>query len=207
MSNDGVVFLGIDIGIRNLSYCQIRISEKTKTIERWGLVSILDNDDDNVKDLCSSDIHNLCAYKLPQFFTDTSTVVTHVCIEQQPGGKYANPKPMLVSHLVYHFFHAKLMNIKRNDKLQSVQFVAPSRKYQPSWLKSFNEQKQSKYACRKQLSVRLCANLINKDSVDNSSGITLEMYKKSDDLADSFLLAYTCAYSNLLLRNRGQESC
>jgi hypothetical protein len=201
MSAKNEVYLGIDIGVRNLSYCEFELQEGRITITKWGLVDILEGVEmfKSTRDICTSDIHPLMQLVMPQLFPESYARkrVHHVCIEAQPLGKYANGKTVLVSHLIYNYFRQFLHTMKCGDCIQSVQFVNPARKYCKTWLIEYGKSKQKTHSNRKLLSVELCQLLMNDFLVTNNTGILLENCEKNDDLADAFLLGLSVAQSIL----------
>lgn len=188
------IWLGIDIGIRNLSYCVVRSDEgKEFCIEIWQNVDLLqDTPFASLKKVSSASVHALAYALLPTIFPPQHIrqTVGHVCIEQQPAGKYGNPKLVLMQHLVYDYF----MRLARVDStLLGVTFTSAGRKYNTSWLTEFEECRQSDYGKRKKLSVRLALGLIRTRAVTNASGHVFPGNSKADDFADSFLLAFQAA--------------
>jgi hypothetical protein len=186
------IYLGIDIGIRTLSFCELHVGvDHSKQIRSWGVYDmlVLVPEHTATSRLRASDIHALCTHVLPIIF---NRPVHHVCIEQQPLGSFCNPQVVLVSHLVYQFFYQRFMCDGTRGILQSVQYVAPQRKYAASWLTLCGLVKQTNYKKRKLLSVALCSGLLRAYRISNVTGIDVSALVKGDDIADAFLLALAC---------------
>jgi hypothetical protein len=202
-------WLGIDIGIRNLSSCLIKKQKTgTWTIVQWKLIDMLDfcnNRFRSCNDMHSIDVHSLSEHLLPKLFP-LNKFPTYVCIEQQPHGKYGNQKLVLLSHLIYSYFRQVLINAKFGQNLLAVKFVSPNSKYCNPWLQKYGHVKGKTYVARKKLSVALFKNLVHEHKVCNESGISFDDHNKKDDLADSFLLAFHTAlfapHGFLLTRGR-----
>jgi len=104
-----LTILGIDIGIRNFSMCILRRTPSNS-------FQILDWDNINLlrwlphRTTCNkvtmSDIHLLMNTVIPEIWQTRCQPhqVQHIAIEQQPQGKYANTKMIILSHLLVHYF-------------------------------------------------------------------------------------------------------
>jgi len=188
-----LVYLGIDIGIRNFSFCKIRASASKVEILQWENIDCIKLTDCPKKSLASiksKEFFDLCAYGLSkiELLFDNFSDVTHVLIENQPLGKYQNPKTLCVQNLLYSYFRNKLNSPTTTSALRSVQLVAASTKYKSKFLAAFSMEKVSNYDRRKMLSINLANQLITKWKVTGAAKFDLCREKK-DDLADSFLLA------------------
>lgn len=186
--------LGIDIGIRNLSFCVLRRElDGTYTIPVWELVSVMDMcgmGNESFKKLTSGQIHDMAHFVIPKLFPLDfihKHTVAHVSIEQQPHGKYGNPKIVLFSHLLFEYFQSNLWAITRHSSLETVSFTGASQKYLRKWLTQYNLEPGRTYAQRKHLSIVLCINWCCQLGIPTTQ---LDEHKKSDDLADAFLLAW-----------------
>ena len=183
--------LGIDVGIRNLSYCILQREENnTFRIPEWRLVDVLQlcgMADVSCDKLTSNEIHDIASFALPKIFSVNSLQlhnIAHVSIEQQPHGKYGNQKIILFSHLIFEYFRSRLLNQSIGDKLETVFFTGAAKKYEKKWLVEHRLPKPTNYAQRKQTSVKLC------DLLCKNMGLSLSpIGAKRDDLADAFLLA------------------
>lgn len=201
------IYCGIDIGLRNLAYCVLDIQTPTEnpatyTVLQWKLVDVLKTacartstecEFDHCNQLKPHNVHDIARMFLPQQFPESffRKTVAHVCIEQQPHGKYGNPNLVLFSHLIYAYFRDMQSRVMFGDALSSVRFVSANSKYRTHWIAQFALQKASSYAQRKQLSVKLATHLLKWHNVNNVSETELEAGHgpKQDDLADCFLLA------------------
>ena len=183
------LFLGIDVGIRNLSFC---ILSESNEIVDWQLVDMLQLMKTNVfrscDDISTADIHGMMAVTLPILFPLGTLLVHHVGIETQPLGQFTNCKMFLIAQLIYNYFHTAWLQ-GTAGLLQSVRFISPVRKYDPKWLLRYGLKKEKLYEKRKKMSHTLCGNLIRDHNIVNSTLTDLGKCQKTDDLADAFLLA------------------
>ena len=195
------VWLGIDIGIRNISCCALqKDADGGWAITRWELHDLLNYTGDqyaSCQDLNCVDLHAVLDHALPLLFPRDWVVhnVQHVCIEQQPHGRCGNPKLVLLAHLLYDYFYALLRHSRFGETLLSVAFVSPNSKYNQAWLDQYGQIRQKRHGDRKRLSIYLTENLVRDLGVRNQSGTVFEAHQKRDDLADSFLLALFAALS------------
>ena len=202
-----VVILAIDIGIRNLSTCELVYDEKQKDfplqVTRWQLHDFLEYIPHlkSVKKLTANDYYFLAEHFFQVLYNRgyIRSTIHHVVIETQPAGRHLNMK----MHLLSHYLYENLVRLRNSsvfgDRLLSVGFVSGHCKYYKPWLQKFGESKQANYGKRKQLSVRLCTNwclIYNLTTLWNS----LQHTKKQDDLADSFLLALYFLHQNYDLK-------
>lgn len=185
--------LGIDIGIRNLSYCILQkdMAGRFQIIE-WQLVDVLQvcgQSERSCDTLTSAEIHDLARFALPLIFpTDRLKQhnIAHVLIEQQPHGKYGNQKIILFSHLIFEYFRSQLLDQRIGDTLETVVFTGAAKKYDSQWLHRYNLSRPTNYAQRKQTSVQLCDIFCTELQLTHLPANNT----KKDDLADAFLLAY-----------------
>lgn len=184
--------LGIDVGIRNLSFCVLqKDSAGHFHIIDWQLIDVLQvcGIDSSCDQLTSNEIHDIASYALPLIFPIDfiqKNLIAHVSIEQQPHGKYGNQKIILFSHLLFEYFRNPLFNQKKGDLLQTVAFTGAAKKYDRRWLSLHNLPKPKTYTQRKQTSVQLCQLFCAQLKLQELP-FTRD---KQDDLADAFLLAY-----------------
>lgn len=189
--------LGIDVGIRNLSYCILYKSGETYTLGPWELVDVMDRcglGGMSCKKLTSGQIHTIAAFVLPLTFPPEfiqQHKIAHVSIEQQPHGKYGNQSIILFSHLLYDYFRSLIWGVKWGSVIQTVNFTGAGQKYQKAWMELYNLEGSSKYSNRKKNSILLCENLLADLDVQGNKGPFRENPRKADDLADAFLLALT----------------
>ena len=186
-----VVILAIDIGIRNLSICEMVYDDQKYQITRWQLYDLLEYFPhiNGVKKITANDYHLLVEYFFNDIYTKSyiSTTINHVVIETQPAGRHLNMKMHLLSHYLYENFVQLRNSSIYGYQLYSVCFVSGHCKYYKPWLMKFGESKQSIYAQRKQLSVRLCTKWCQIHGL-TPLWQSFRHTKKQDDLADSFLL-------------------
>ena len=197
-------WLGIDIGIRNLSCCKLEHENGEWKITSWQLYDLLDFTDNqftSCNDLHTIDVHTLADYMLPKIFPaeKVTQTINHVCIEQQPHGKYGNQKLVLLSHLIYQHFRRLWYTTFFGSTLWSVRFVSPNSKYCQKWLTKYGYHKEKLYGGRKRLSVDLLKSLFDDYRIQNLTDTVPETTKKADDFADSFLLAFYTAITAPLL--------
>lgn len=170
--------MGIDIGLRNLAVCVLckKEEEEEVTIKHWQVYDILEGG--NMPATCAL-VHPVAEAWLDELFPSALIrSMRHVAVEAQPGGKFANAKPTLFSHLLLsHLRRIQRTDLRLGDALVSVQHMAPSKKF-----RTHNTGKvPTNYAKRKALSVQLCKALL--------TNTPMPPCKKEDDLADAFLLA------------------
>jgi hypothetical protein len=172
------------------------------------------------------DIHDVYLKELPTVFPDDMMKnLDFVIIENQPAGKMGSFHMNLFSHLLMlHFKRFQLERRKKTEKhefndtlkentlhlKENVLFASASSKYDEKLLKLINLPKQKRtYHQRKKTSVVLMRHMLSYcnfsvrhlDCVYESTEDFLDYYKfskkqKLDDLADSFLLAFSFALRN-----------
>lgn len=185
--------LGIDIGIVNFSFCVLRIDQDGRqTVKRWERVNLLNMcmfpKTFSCKKIKPVDIHTIAETVLPKLFDAVDFIqaheIHHVAIEQQPHGKYANTRMISFSHLVFAYFRRLVCR----GVITTVRFMSASQKYQRKFLDQTGLRRAKGYKNRKDLGVCIVRFFCDK------FGIALECFEtegKKDDLADSFLLAYS----------------
>jgi hypothetical protein len=191
-----VVVMGIDIGIRNLSFCVLAEEHKGQrlTTSSWKTVDLLASlpgaEGLSCNKVTPLDLHEITHYVFGEIFSDDfirKNGVQHIVIEQQPHGKYANVKMIVLSHLLLdHFRRMVYRRAAESDfPLKTAGFVSAATKY-PNWfLRKNGWKKQKKYDKRKRLGIVIAETLCRWHDLH------WEMeHKKKDDYADSFLLAY-----------------
>jgi hypothetical protein len=181
--------LGIDVGIRNLSFCILQL--EPSAILKWELIDVLELcglPDLSCTKLTSSQMHDIARYALPRIFPVQliqSNQISHVSIEQQPHGKYGNQKIILFSHLIYDYFRQYLFNQVYGDTMETVVFTGAAKKYDKLWFVKYGLPKPKNYADRKSTSTQLCHLLCDEMQLPRMP----TGHCKEDDLADAFLLA------------------
>ena len=180
--------VGVDIGLRNFSLCVLGGDE----VVRWELVDIVQlsgktHITNYKKQLRPADIHDIAEVVFPHLFPPEwlRRSVTHFGIESQPGGKYANPLCILLSHLLCSYVRRQMYRSVRRaqQRLHTVRMVGAAGKYRKDWLHLAGESvKLRDYPNRKALSVRLATVL---------AGVPIPTVgsSKADDLADAYLIA------------------
>lgn len=179
------LYLGIDIGIRNMSFCVLGLDENGGVeIKRWELVDLLQGERiKSANKVPLVRVHSLLAKFLATHFPteETRHTIHTVAIELQPQGRMTNTRMQIMSHLMLWHFRGMM---GQGDTLKDVRFVDPKLKYSKGLMEENGITAKKGYAGRKANSIALCRALT---TMPNPSG------RKLDDLADSFLLAYVCA--------------
>lgn len=193
-------YLGIDVGLRQLSYCLLDENDGALKIVRWQLEDLLERGGFNkIGNITKDDLHDLGQFVFPLLFGNLP-LQTHVGIERQPRFRrhqFQNEKMLLFADLIWDFFREKMWS--GAGHVVSVQFIDPRKKYGSGWLELCGDglpvPKETKgkrklptfsYAQRKRVSVMICRALGRQFSWD--LGI-LEEQRKKDDLADGLLMA------------------
>ena len=188
------VYLGIDIGFRNFSFCEVHLSSSTGNhIKQWRNIDLLSfiPHRHRVKDIHASDLFLLLTIIKTQLLPAKyiRTHVNHIGIETQPFKKNGNClKLNLLAHHIYNYLIDIRSTITYGDSLYSVRFVSGKLKYCTKWLRLFEDgsvKKKRSYKQRKILSVRLCTALLSQYQFST----TIPVVHKQDDFADSFLIA------------------
>lgn len=186
--------LGIDIGIRNFSICQLVCSDAGITMPLWenlDFFSLLECEKVSLNQLKIMELFDLCQLSIDHMnkLFDEFRNVRHVVIEAQPNGKYQNPKIQMVQFLIYSYFRTKLTKPTPATRLRSVQFIPASHKYIKKYMTGPEIRDKRDYAQRKAFSISLAWRIITQWAVTGEIGRINELGGKKDDLADSFLLA------------------
>lgn len=187
-----MTYLGIDIGLRNFSYCILE-HQHDLCVRDWKLVDIIQLcglPKKSCNKLTLTDIHSIANYSFEIIFPLTFLVnnkIAHISIEQQPHGKFGNQKMIIFSHLLYSYLQKFIQKVNIGDTLQTVEFTAASKKYKKVVLEKYNLQTSTKYQVRKENSVTLCDKIL--EDLKISVNCELQEQCKRDDLADAFLLA------------------
>ena len=189
-----IVCMGIDIGLRHLSFCVLRGDRKSSRLlsSCWRTVSLLKllglPDDFSCKKINPGDLHDIASLVLPKLFSTAFLDrhrVGHIAIEMQPHGKYANTRMIVLSHLLLAYFRGLIFRGREGPShLQTAGLVSASAKYPADLLKTYGLSKQRNYAKRKAVGVTLMRKLCGFGAQ------ALFPIAKADDYADSFLLAF-----------------
>ena len=201
--------LSFDVGVRNLSYALLRVApsqsspsfpsdveyaetEKTTTLERWGVVDLTEGRGGitpkqamrDVEGLVRSLLHALhhdCRFLTERHAVEDEADIDHVIIENQPCIKNPTMKTLQVA-LATYFQSMQMLHPAFAPAVGSVRAVSASSKLGAEW-------KGLSYAERKKRSVELAKALL--DSVDCADDMRQRFAcsPKKDDLADAFLLA------------------
>jgi len=174
--------LGIDIGIRNMSFCELNVAEdRTLSVGRWEVIDLLDGDKQSANKLKMESLHQRMECFLVKHFPSGPTAQQFECvgIELQPQGRLTNLRMHIAAHVAYSYFRTLL---HLNASLTTVRFIAASKKYPAKLLAACGLASSRVYKVRKQNSIALCRQL--------TTG--LPHRGKIDDLADSFLIAHAC---------------
>jgi len=175
--------LGIDVGIRNMSFCELMVDDEgVFSVERWEVVDLLDGDRQSANKLKIDVLHPKLEAFLEQYFPPDTSAQKFDCvgIELQPYGRLTNLRMHIAANLLYAYFRSVVKS--QQGKLSSVRFIAAAKKYPPKLLAKCGLKPSRAYPVRKKNSVALCRHL--------TTGLPCR--GKLDDLADSFLIARAC---------------
>jgi hypothetical protein len=192
------IWLGIDVGVRNLSYCYLQQNVHTRffSIDIWENKDLLSEftPHTSFKNMDVMEIHVLAQLILPILFPRQDSRINHVIIEKQPGGMRGGSQKLdMFSQLIFAYFEEWRQNLKFGEVLYSVRIQSAQSKYCATWLQRYGWQKEKQYNRRKALSVKLAQNLIDDYKIQCQGQQPFNMRKKKDDLADAFLLAFYAA--------------
>ena len=175
------VIIGFDVGVRNLSFCELAVEPSgAHTKKRWEVVDLIDGDIQSANKVKLEELHlRLESFLTEHFPAEAVTNQVHaVGIELQPQGRLGNLRMLIVSHLIYAHFRSMI----HKGSLQSVRFIAAKLKYPRKHMTACGLRSSRVYKERKRNSVSLCRHLT----------VGLPAKGKVDDLADSFLIAHAC---------------
>lgn len=165
--------LSIDVGIKNLSFCVLKSSPDTTTIQEWKNIQVFEG---NIKKLPIEDLTEIIIESLMQHFDENSSIDV-VLIENQPMLKNGLMKTVAV--VIFTFFN--MMKIQFGN-VQSVKFISATNKLKCAMVERLNVSKND-YKDRKRLSIELA-----KLYIPILCPSKLEWFisqKKKDDCADS----------------------
>ena len=167
-----VTVLSIDVGIKNLSYCVLSVSN-TINVLKWQNIQVTD---ECVKKISMSSLTEQLLSTLEEYFDDTC-FFDHVIIENQPMLK--NGQMKTVSVIIYTYFNMLKMH---HGNILDVRFVSAINKLKCHTV-SHNASIKSTYKDRKKASIELA-----KAHVEEYCPQLLTWYSqqiKKDDCADS----------------------
>ncbi len=187
--------LGIDVGLRNLAFCRVRVEEKTFHVEEWRVLDVLGTR--NAKKTTIQESVNLVISAL--LTLEFLEGVELVAIESQPVGRAvsSNVRMKVISHCIQTFF--QLLGHTCN-------FVNPKSKMCDEIVKNMNpvaEEKsgddatKQRYAVRKKAAIAAVATNVEDEWQPFWAGL-----KKKDDAADSLLIALTAGRPKSKKRKR-----
>lgn len=176
--------LSIDVGIRNLAFCEFDLAPLACRIVRWEVVDVIDKAKSTFDELSDALIR-----VLDDRFCGCEDVIDHVIIENQPVTM--NPKIKSIAVMIYTFF--RCMNLCTGNA-PCVRFISAQRKlhtlrHVPDDI-CLAPSASMPYAEKKRLAQVLCRHYLDTvmdiSTRDQWSPI-LNGAKKKDDLCDSFL--------------------
>ncbi len=178
--------LSFDVGIKNLAWCEIDISENYRHIHELKCESIISSNDtkstNNVSELADA----LLSFLLENF---SDPDVDIVLIENQPVMKNATMKTLSV--VIYTYFKMARMMYGR---IQDVKFISASNKLKCVKCKNIiDSQNNLNYKDRKRISIE--ATSLYLQELFPTSFEEFKCSKKKDDLSDAFLAAWFFVYS------------
>ena len=166
-----MLFLSIDVGIRNLAYIVLSVDDETETstIIDWNIMEMCEKDEnackvDNVK------IGIRMKAKMSELLE--KFVFDKIIIENQIGPLALRMK-MIQGMISQHFIE---------NNLENIEFINASNK-----LKDFLKGKKTTYNERKKLSISITKNILEKKPKLNTWTDYFNKNSKKDDLADAFL--------------------
>jgi hypothetical protein len=185
--------VGIDIGITTMATCYI--NKENNAVVGWFLDNLLDFQQDPVigkrgKPLAQQkpSITELLDMMILTFDRHVEElddmVLERVTIECQPHMKNPRFKDLSVALAMYY---------KLRFPRAEVKMVLPESKFRSQtntryWLVEWGEKVPKSYMARKRASVKMALHILILES-DMEAAAFLERQKKTDDLADAFLLA------------------
>jgi hypothetical protein len=192
-----MIILSIDVGIKNLAYCIIKlniindkINDNTIEILDWNIVNLCETN--NLDKKIKTDSLLNIGINLKNHFDNNSVIqnVELILIENQIG-PIAN-KMKTIQGMISQYF------ICKNN--YNIELISAINKLKP-FLNEENKQKNKDYQQRKKFGIEIMTNLIN----NNDNFLMWKDYflnnKKKDDLSDSFLQCYSYLIQNNKLIN------
>lgn len=180
--------LSIDVGIRNLAFCEFEListtTPHTSRILRWEVVDVIDKVKPSFDELSDALLR-----VLDDRFCGSDDTIHHVIIENQPVTM--NPKIKSIAIMIYTFFRSVNMYtgtapcvrfISAQRKLHTLRHLPHDMILAPSAKLPYAEKKRlAQVLCRHYLDTVMC------DATRDRWSPVLAAAKKKDDLCDSFL--------------------
>ena len=192
-----MIILSIDVGIKNLAYCVIKlniindkINDNTIEILDWNIVNLCETN--NLDKKIKPDSLLNIGINLKNHFDNNSVIqnVELILIENQIG-PIAN-KMKTIQGMISQYFICK--------NKYNIELISAINKLKP-FLNEENKEKNKDYQQRKKFGIEIMTNLIN----NNDNFLMWKDYflnnKKKDDLSDSFLQCYSYLIQNNKLIN------
>jgi len=177
--------LSFDVGIKNLAYMAMTITEEGAMIQAWDIIPLVDEDENANKvgvDILSVRLYNRLEEKWQAL---TSTVSLHVIIENQPALKNTVMKTIQV--LIYGFYTYKRMLSVEN--VICIRLMSASLKLKLGKIidVQLDKEPSSKYKKNKLLGIAYASEFLPVCTNHDTYLIHFQGHKKKDDLADTFL--------------------
>ena len=169
------VILSIDVGIKNLSYCLFSVSNDCVSIKDWKNLIVIEG---NTKKVEFDELVEYVLDTLSEEFSNNDFAANTVLIENQPMLK--NGLMKTISVVIYTYF--KMMSIQTGC-IDNVKFVSASNKLKCKRKPIDSECSKASYKDRKQLSIQIALQYINRLCPDKLNWFHEQ--KKKDDLADA----------------------
>ena len=199
-----MIYLGIDVGIRNFSYCLLQRQAGVIRILEWRNIDLLTMLP--MKRWCqikNGHVRDVARHTMKVLFPPKKVcrTINYVVIESQPK----NGKMQLFSRFILDYFQRLREQGTHQDVLLGCTFLSAKTKYNKDWVP--DQKTKRSYPQRKALSCRLCQRLLQEHQVQYDTNLFLSGGgAKKDDLADSFLLAlYVCLFTPKVMLKSQQE--
>jgi hypothetical protein len=167
--------LSFDVGIKNLSFAHLEVTDETATLLEWQILSVTEDNCKNVsiETLVENVLMTLQSHFGEDFFTNT------VLIENQPSLK--NGLMKTVSVVIYTYFN--MLKIQYGN-VDSVKFISATNKLKCKRIKELNLSGKMTYKDRKKASIELATLYLCPEKKE-----WLGKQKKADDASDAFCQA------------------
>jgi Holliday junction resolvasome RuvABC endonuclease subunit len=167
--------LSIDVGIKNLSYCVLTVTENEVTIPNWDNIRVTDSNCNKIK---LEELTEELLKALNETFSDTFEADI-VLIENQPMLKNGLMKTLSV--MIYTYFN--MMRLQYGT-ISEVKFISATNKLKCQKVAEVQTSSTTTYKDRKKLSIEVVKRYLEEISPSRLSWFSQQ--KKQDDLADSF---------------------